>query len=89
MPPSLVPYLSLQQVPGDGEALGFRGTLVDLGDLGVSVVALYGVFLGEPVPAVDLYGFPGHGHGHILGEELGHGRELIVRFAFLFQPGSL
>src|SRR5215813_12561013 len=66
--------LTAEKVSGDDELLDLRGPLVELGDLGVAEVPLHGVFRDEAVAAVDLDGVRGHTHGHLGGEELGHGR---------------
>src|SRR5882672_664799 len=66
--------LAAEKMSGDDELLDLRGSLVELGDLGVPEVPLHRVFRDEAVDAVDLDGVRGHAHGHLGGEELGHGR---------------
>src|SRR6266849_2885077 len=66
--------LTVEKVSGDDELLDLGRPLVELGDLGVPEVPLHRVFRDEAVAAVDLDGVRGHAHGHLGGEELGHGR---------------
>src|SRR5207247_8374461 len=66
--------LTAEKVSSDDELLDLRRPLVELGDLGVPEVPLHRVLRDEPVAAVDLNGVRGHPHGHLGGEELGHGR---------------
>ena len=58
----------------DDHFLNLRGSLVDLGDLGIPHHALYGVVPGIAIASEELYRPPGHLTGSLGGEQLGHGR---------------
>src|SRR4051794_5777317 len=67
----LVPGSFAQQRAGDDEPLDLAGALVDLGDLGVAVVALDRELLGVAVAAEDLDRLAGDLAGRLGGEQLG------------------
>src|SRR5262249_37256482 len=72
--------------PGDHEPLDLARALVDLGDLGVAVVALDRELLRVAVAAEDLDRLPGLAARHLRRVELRLRARLRVRLAVLLQP---
>src|SRR4029453_8126485 len=62
-----------QDVAGDDHALDFGGALADLGELGVAEDSLDRKLRDVTGPPVDLERLGGRLHGHLGGEDLGHG----------------
>src|SRR5215211_2283097 len=67
-----------QEVVGNDPLLDLRRALEDLGEPGVSPVALDGVQGRVAGAAEDLQPLGGHALGHLGGEELDHGRLLVA-----------
>src|SRR3954447_11494571 len=70
-----------ERLPRDDEPLDLGGALVDLGDLGVAVVALHRELAGVAVAAEHLDRVPGHLAGDLRGKQLGRGALEGVRAA--------
>src|SRR5438477_518100 len=78
--------LQAQQLAVDDEPLDLARALVDLGDLGVAVVALDRELLRVPVAAEDLDRLARLAARHLRGEELRLGARLGMRQVVLLQP---
>src|SRR2546422_11047463 len=57
---SLVPLFPFQKGFGDDDSLNLRGSLADLGELDVAVIAFDRIVFDEAVAAVDLDRLAGH-----------------------------
>src|SRR6478735_42702 len=75
------PGLLQPQFPGDQHQLDLRGTLPDLQDLGVPVVARHGELVDEAIAAEYLGGIPRIVHGRLACDHLSYGRLRLERLA--------
>src|SRR2546422_188336 len=73
-PSTYIASIRLQNPRRNHHPLNLAFAPVDLGDAGVAVHPLDGIFAIVAIPAVDLDGLVGDARGHLRGEQLGNGR---------------